>query len=107
MLEETKPVFKMYIKDGCPYCVKARDYILNDLKASLHTIDVTNEPILRKMIIEETGQKTVPAIFIGDEFIGGCDDLINLVETGDIKMKILVEENCILREEVMRLRRSL
>ena len=102
-----KSVFKMYVKAGCPYCEKAREIILNNLKSGLHLIDVTNQPDLREMIIRETGQKTVPAIYIGDEFIGGCDDLINLVETGDIKMKILVEENCILREEIMRLRRSL
>ena len=97
----------MYVKTGCPYCDKARDLILNNLKSGLYLIDITNQPDLREMVIRETGQKTVPAIYIGDEFIGGCDDLINLVETGEIKMKILVEENCILREEILRLRRSL
>ena len=102
-----KPVFRMYVKAGCPYCDKAREIILNNLKSGLHLIDITNQPDLREMVIRETGQKTVPAIYIGDEFIGGCDDLINLVETGEIKMKILVEENCILREEILRLRRSL
>ena len=102
-----KSVFKMYVKAGCPYCDKARDLILNNLKSGLHLIDITNQPDLREMVIRETGQKTVPAIYIGDDFIGGCDDLINLIETGDIKMKILIEENCLLREEIMRLRRSL
>ncbi len=102
-----KSVFKMYVKAGCPHCEKAREIILNNLKSGLHLIDVTNQPDLREMIIRDTGQKTVPAIYIGDEFIGGCDDLINLVETGDIKMKFLIEENCLLREEIMRLRRGL
>ena len=102
-----KSVFKMYVKAGCPYCEKAREIILNNLKSGLHLIDVTNQPDLREMIIRETGQKTVPAIYIGDEFIGGCDDLINIIEVGYIKMKILTEENNILREEIMRLRRSL
>ena len=102
-----KSVFKMYVKTGCPYCDKARDIILNNLKSGLHLIDITNQPDLREMVIRDTGQKTVPAIYIGDEFIGGCDDLINLIEVGDIKMKILTEENNILREEIMRLRRSL
>ena len=102
-----RSVFKMYIKTGCPYCDKARDIILNNLNCSLHLIDVTNQPDLRELIITDTGQKTVPAIFLGSEFIGGCDDLINLVETGEIKMKILTEENRILKEEVKSLRRSL
>ena len=102
-----KPVFKMYVKDGCPYCDKARDLVLNDLRASLHLVNVTNQQDLRELIITDTGQKTVPAIFLGSEFIGGCDDLINLVETGNIEMKILTEENRILKEEVKSLRRSL
>mgnify|MGYP003643404343 CR=1 FL=1 len=102
-----KSVFKMYVKTGCPFCEKAREIILKNLKSGLHLVDITHQPDLRQMVIAETGQKTVPAIYIGNEFIGGCDDLINLVETGEIKMKILVEENCILREEILRLRRSL
>ena len=102
-----KSVFKMYVKTGCPFCEKAREIILKDLKSGLHLVDVTHQPDLRQMVIAETGQKTVPAIYIGDEFIGGCDDLVALIQSGDIKMKILIEENCILREEILRLRRSL
>ena len=52
--EET--VFKMYIKDTCPYCIKARDYVTNELGASLHTIEVSKDSNLRQMIIEDTGQ---------------------------------------------------
>ena len=99
MLAE-KPVFKMYIKGDCPYCEKARDLILNDLEASLHTIDVTDEPDLRKSVIKETGQKTVPVVYLGEEFVGGCDDLINLRQSGEIELKILREEVKILRDEV-------
>ena len=102
-----KPVFKMYVKDGCPYCDKARDLVLNDLRASLHLVNVTGQPDLRKLIIKETGQETVPVIYVGDEFIGGCDDLTALVESGAVEKKILIEENNILRDEVMKLRRSL
>ena len=97
----------MYVKTGCPFCEKAMEIILKNLNCSLHLIDVTHQPDLRELIIADTGQKTVPAIFLGSEFIGGCDDLINLVETGNIEMKILTEENRILKEEVKSLRRSL
>ena len=102
-----KSVFKMYVKSDCPYCDKAREIILRDLKSSLLLIDVTNQPDLREMIINNTGQKTVPAIYIGEEFVGGCDDLVKAVDTPELKMKILIEENCALREEILRLRRSL
>jgi len=103
-----KSVFKMYVKSDCPYCDKAREIILRDLKSSLLLVDVTDQPDLREMVIRDTGgHKTVPAIYIGDKFIGGCDDLCELVESREIEKRILIVENCILREEIMRLRRSL
>jgi glutaredoxin 3 len=105
LLEKT--VFKMYIKDNCPYCDKARDIILNDLRASLHLVNITSQPDLRELIIKETGQKTVPAIYIGDDFIGGCDELVALCESDKVEIKILREENSILRDEVLHLRRGL
>ena len=102
-----RAVFKMYIMDSCPYCDKARDIILNEERASLHTINISSDPNLREMIIEDTGQKTLPAIFIGSEFIGGCDDLSALRTSGELEKMILREENQILKQEIMRLRRSL
>ena len=102
-----RTVFKMYVKTGCPFCEKAREIILKDLKCSLHLVDVTDQPDLREMIINNTGQSTVPVIYIGEEFIGGCDDLIEAADTPELKMKILIEENNALREEIMKLRRSL
>ena len=101
-----RTIFKMYVKTGCPFCEKAREIILKDLKCSLHLVDVTDQPDLREMIINNTGQKTVPAIYIGDEFIGGCDDLVKIANSSELKMKILIEENCTLREELLRLKRS-
>ena len=102
-----RSVFRMYVKAGCPHCDKAKEIIQKDLKSSLYLVDVTDRPDVRESIIRGTGHRTVPAIYIGEEFIGGCDDLVNLVKTGDIKMKLLVEENNILKEEIKRLRRSL
>ena len=102
-----KAVFKMYIMDGCPYCDKARDIILDEEKVSLHVVNITKDPHTREMIKEDTGQKTLPAIFIGNEFIGGCDDLCALREAGKLEIMILKEENRILKDEVLRLRRSL
>ena len=38
-----RAVFKMYIMDSCPYCDKARDIILNEERASLHTINISSD----------------------------------------------------------------
>ena len=97
----------MYIKEGCPFCVKARDYIVNELQASLHTIDVTNQKDLHELIIADTGHKTVPAVFMGNDFIGGCDDLTEYGESNLGLIKLLREEVSILRQEVTKLRKSI
>mgnify|MGYP001310343781 CR=1 FL=1 len=101
-----RPVFKMYVRDECPYCDKARDFILSEMQMSLHTINITKDPHMREMIIEDTGQKTLPAIFLGGAFLGGCDDMIESYEAGELEMMALREENAILKEQVNKLRRS-
>ena len=101
-----RPVFKMYVKDGCPYCDKARDFILQEMQMSLHTINITQDPHMREMIIEDTGQKTLPAIFLGGVFLGGCDDVIKSYEDGELELMALREENAILKQQISNLRRS-
>ena len=103
-MNSERTVFKMYIKESCPFCVKARDFIINDLQASLHTIDVTDRPHLHEAVKDETGHKTVPAVFLGQEFIGGCDDLIEYANTTEGFIKVLREEIFVLRDEVGKLR---
>ena len=101
-----KPVFKMYVRDECPYCDKARDFILQEMQMSLHTINITQDPHMREMIIEDTGQKTLPAIFLGGVFLGGCDDMIKSYEAGELELMALREENAILKQQISNLRRS-
>jgi glutaredoxin 3 len=70
---------KVYTKDYCPYCDKAK----NTLKAeglSFEEIDITNKPDLYVELKNKTGHMTVPQIFVGDEFIGGSDDLEKKIE---------------------------
>ena len=101
-----RPVFKMYVKDGCPYCDKARDFFLQEMQMSLHTINITQDPHMREMIIEDTGQKTLPAIFLGGVFLGGCDDMIKSYEDGELELMALREENAILKGMVNNVRKS-
>ena len=101
-----RPVFKMYVRDECPYCDKARDFILSEMQMSLHTINITKDPHMREMITEDTGQKTLPAIFLGGVFLGGCDDMIKSYEDGELELMALREENAILKQQMNNLRRS-
>ena len=101
-----RPVFKMYVRDECPYCDKARDFILSEMQMSLHTINITKDPHMREMIIEDTGQKTLPAIFLGGVFLGGCDDIIKSYEEGELELMALREENQILKSVLNDVRKS-
>jgi|TARA_B100001094_G_scaffold323218_1_gene373688 glutaredoxin 3 len=101
-----RAVFKMYVKDGCPYCDKARDFVLHEMQMSLHTIDITRDPHMRDMIIEDTGHETLPAIFIGGVFVGGCDDVMESYKSGDLELMALREENAILKGVINSIRKS-
>jgi glutaredoxin 3 len=49
---------------------------------------VTHDPDKRAWLVEQTGQRTVPQIFFGDESIGGCSDLEALVKRGGLDGKL-------------------
>lgn len=72
---------KLYTTTYCPFCHRALQ-LLNDLKYEIENIDVTENQGLWDEMAQSTGHKTVPMIFINDEFIGGCDDLYEMHQKG-------------------------
>lgn len=74
----------IYTTNYCPYCVRAKELL--ERKGLQYTeIDVTNDPEMRALLVEKTGgRKTVPQIFVGHEYIGGCDDLYAKDAIGDL-----------------------
>lgn len=78
----TDPVL-IYTTPICPYCVRAKQ-ILNKKGATFREIDVSNDPEKRAYLVEATGQRTVPQIFIAGQSIGGCDDMIALDRAGKL-----------------------
>jgi glutaredoxin 3 len=73
----------MYTTMACPYCVQAKRLLTH--KGIPYTeIDVTTNSALRLKMIEASGRRTVPQIFIGDESIGGFDELYELEQTGKL-----------------------
>jgi glutaredoxin 3 len=78
------PKIEIYTTRTCPYCHRAKG-LLNSKKAQFTELDVTNNPELRsKMRVRANGRSTVPQIFINDKHIGGCDDLYELDEDGEL-----------------------
>lgn len=67
----------IYSTPWCPYCVRAKR-LLNDKGASFTDIDVSADPALRQEMTRLSGRTSVPQIWIGEQHIGGCDELYAL-----------------------------
>ena len=78
-----KPV-RMYTTQVCPYCVRAKALLKQRGVQEIDEIRVDLEPDQRQQMVEATGRRTVPQIFIGDTHVGGCDDLIALDQRGGL-----------------------
>lgn len=74
----------MYIKPTCGYCHQAMA-LLRQKGAPFETVDISAHPERRKEMIERSsGRTTVPEIFINGRHIGGCDDLMDLDDSGQL-----------------------
>ena len=75
---------KMYTTQVCPYCVRAKAILKQRGVEIIEEIRVDLQPQARDEMIQLTGRRTVPQIFIGDTHVGGCDDLIALDQRGGL-----------------------
>lgn len=73
---------KVYTKEGCPFCIMAIN-VFKNYEVEYEEISV-DDPVEQRKLISETGHRTVPQIFINNEFLGGCDDLLELKNSGKL-----------------------
>jgi glutaredoxin 3 len=78
-----KPV-KMYTTAVCPYCIRAKQILKAKGVDDIDEIRVDLHPPKRAEMMQITGRRTVPQIFIGDTHVGGCDDLMALDSRGGL-----------------------
>ncbi len=78
---------EIYSKDWCPYCSKAKS-LLQSKKLMYTEIDITSDLMREQEMIERSGRRTVPQIFIDGESIGGYDDLANFNATGELDQRL-------------------
>ena len=76
------PPVKIYTTATCPYCIRAKQLLAQRGVAQLNEIRVDLDPGQRTEMMQITGRRTVPQIFIGDTHVGGCDDLVALDQAG-------------------------
>ena len=75
---------KMYTTLVCPYCIRAKMLLKQRGVQHIDEIRVDLNPDERQAMMQITGRRTVPQIFIGDTHVGGCDDLIALDQRGGL-----------------------
>lgn len=77
------PQIVMYSTTWCGYCQRARG-LLARKGAEVREIKVDEEPAQREVMVQKSGRRTVPQIFIGERHIGGYDDLAALDRAGEL-----------------------
>ena len=75
---------KMYTTAVCPYCIRAKQLLNAKGVAHIEEVRIDTDPAARAHMMEITGRRTVPQIFIGDTHVGGCDDLVALDAKGGL-----------------------
>ena len=75
---------KIYTTAVCPYCVRAKQILKAKGVAQIDEIRVDIDPEQRLQMMQLTGRRTVPQIYIGQTHVGGCDDLMALDAKGGL-----------------------
>lgn len=74
----------MYSTGVCPYCIMAERLLKSKGVNDIEKIRVDLDPALRVEMMQKTGRRTVPQVYIGDTHVGGFDDLNALERAGKL-----------------------
>ena len=77
----------VFSKTFCPYCVKAKAALtkISPLFSVVELDVIKDGPEMQAALLEMTGQKTVPSIFVNGQHIGGCDATLALIASGEFQ----------------------
>jgi glutaredoxin 3 len=78
------PKVVMYSTAVCPYCQRAEMLLKQRGVTEIEKVRIDLDPVQRDLMIEKTGRRTVPQIFIGERHVGGFDDLAALDRDGGL-----------------------
>lgn len=74
----------MYTTAVCPYCIRAKQILKSKGVEGIEEIRIDLDPTARQHMMQTTGRRTVPQIYIGDTHVGGHDDLVALDGRGQL-----------------------
>jgi glutaredoxin 3 len=75
---------RMYASGFCPYCTMAERLLHSKGVSNITKIRVDLEPQARIEMMQKTGRRTVPQIYIGERHVGGYEDLAELAKSGEL-----------------------
>jgi glutaredoxin 3 len=75
---------KMYTTAVCPYCTRAKQILKSKGVEQIEEVRIDADPAARDHMMQITGRRTVPQIFVGETHVGGCDDLMALDAKGGL-----------------------
>lgn len=78
------PKVTMYTTGFCPYCKMAENLLRSKGIQDIEKIRIDLEPVQRTEMMDKTGRRTVPQIYIGERHVGGYDDLTQLDREGEL-----------------------
>ncbi len=76
---------KMYTTAVCPYCTRAKQILKAKGVEHIEEVRIDTDQVQREHMMQITGRRTVPQIFIGATHVGGCDDLMALDAQGGLQ----------------------
>jgi len=76
----------MYLTAACPFCQSAERLLAQKGVREVERVRVDLEPERRAEMVQKSGRRTVPQIWIGERHIGGCDDLYALERQGGLDL---------------------
>jgi len=79
------PSIMMYSTEVCPFCVRAERLLRAKGVSDIAKVRVDLEPARRQEMMQKTGRRTVPQIYIGELHVGGYDDLVALDREGKLE----------------------
>jgi len=82
-----EPDILMYTKQWCPFCAKTKA-LLRAKGLEWREFDVTHDEALQQEMVERSGRRSVPEVFLGGELVGGYDDLARLNATGELDRRL-------------------
>jgi len=74
----------MYSTAVCPFCVRAEQLLTRKGITDIEKVRVDLQPERREEMLQKTGRRTVPQIYIGETYVGGCDELYALEHQGKL-----------------------